>query len=201
MSIIRPLAGLAAVAITAAAVLVTATPAEAQTFTGPRVEATIGWDQLRYDLGTAAGSTREKGTDLGYGVTVGYDREVQPNLVIGVEGGALFSDGDYARNSLMIGNITHVRRDLSVAARIGTRVGASTLLYGKVGYSNLQLATDALSAAGTTYARRNYDGVLLGAGAEVGLTANTYLKSEYRYTNYEDGVSRQNILTGIGIRF
>ena len=198
MSIIRPLA---AVALTTATFLVTATPASAQTFTGPRVEVKIGLDQLRYDLGTAPGSTREKGTDFGYGATVGYDREVQPNLVIGVEGGAIFSDGDYARSSAAAIDLTHVRRDLFAAARIGTRVGANALVYGKVGYSNLELGTETRGAAVPTYNRRNYDGVLLGAGAEVGLTANTYLKSEYRYTNYEDGVSRQNILTGIGIRF
>lgn len=206
-------------------VALAAGPAAAQTFTGPRIEGTVGWDQLRYDLGSAAESTttkttKERRSDLGYGVTVGYDRQVTPTLIVGVEGGVTFSQGDYTSNGFPVGDTVHVRRDLSAAARIGTRVGSNALLYGKVGYSNLQLGVDTVQggfdpAAGfggvigagpgatatTTYGRRNYDGVLLGVGAEVGLTANTYLKTEYRYTDYQDGVARQNVLTGFGIRF
>ena len=180
--------------------LLVASPTLAQTFEGPRVEATVGWDQLSYDLGSAAGSTTERRADLGYGVAAGYDRAVSPTVIVGVEGAATFSQGDYT--TAATGDTVHVRRDLSAAVRVGTRVGGNALVYGKLGYSNLQLGLDTLDATLTpTYGRRNYDGVLLGVGAEVGLTGNTYLKSEYRYTNYEDGVSRQNILTGIGIRF
>ena len=187
-------------------------PAFAQTTanTGPRVEVVAGWDQLRYDLGSAQGSTRQKPSDLGYGVTVGYDHAVTPRIIVGVEGGATFSQGDYT--GFPVGDVVHIRRDLSVAARVGTPIGSNALLYGKVGYSNLQLGIDtgapfqmgtdpSVTSATSTYSRRDYDGVLLGVGAEVGLTRNTYLKGEYRYTDYEDGVGRQNVLTGIGIRF
>lgn len=193
MNIFRPLAAIAFV--------LAGTPAFAQTAVGPRVEAVVGWDQLRYDLGSVNGSTRQTPSDLGYGVTVGYDQALTPKLVVGVEGGATFSQGDYAGTGFPIADVVHVRRDLSVAARVGTPIGGNALLYGKVGYSNLRLGLDTASAAGSAYARREYDGVLLGVGGEVGLTRNTYIKSEYRYTDYEDGVSRQNILTGFGIRF
>lgn len=204
MNVSRPLAAIA--------FMLAGAPAYAQTTTGPRVEAVVGWDQLRYDLGSAQGSTRQKSSDLGYGVTVGYDQAVTPRIIVGVEGGATFSQGDYASTGFPIGDVVHVRRDLSLAARVGTPIGGNALLYGKVGYSNLQLGVDtaapfqlgtdpSATPAASTYARREYDGVLLGIGAEVGLTRNTYIKSEYRYTDYEDGVSRQNILTGFGIRF
>ena len=42
---------------------------------------------------------------------------------------------------------------------------------------------------------------LIGLGAEVGLGNGAYLKSEYRYSNYEDGLGKNDILTGIGVRF
>ncbi len=48
---------------------------------------------------------------------------------------------------------------------------------------------------------RDLDGVMLAAGAEVKVSPNAYLKSEYRYANYGDGYSTNGILTGVGFRF
>jgi len=38
-------------------------------------------------------------------------------------------------------------------------------------------------------------------GGEYGLTRNTFLKAEYRYSNYEQGFSRNQVVGGFGVRF
>ena len=186
-------------------VIAAAEPAVAQetasSFTGPRVEATVGWDQLRFDLQDTGGAGRDKMSDLGYGAAIGYDVALTPSLVGGVEVGGKLSDAAYATGYATNGGYLRDRRELSVAARLGTTVTPNTLLYGKVGYANLQIRQSATIAGVESGSIRDLDGVLLAAGAEVKVSPKAYLKSEYRYTNYQDGYSGNAVTTGLGIRF
>ena len=84
-------------------------------------------------------------------------------------------------------------------------VGGNTLLYAKAGYTNARIgldyedgtaATDPDFSIGT-----NLDGVRAGAGAQFGIGENTYLKTEYRYSNYEQGFDRHQVVAGFGLRF
>ena len=47
----------------------------------------------------------------------------------------------------------------------------------------------------------NADGVRVGAGAEYAIGPNSYVKAEYRYSNYEGGFERHQALAGFGFRF
>jgi outer membrane immunogenic protein len=47
----------------------------------------------------------------------------------------------------------------------------------------------------------NGDGLRLGAGIEFALGRGAYAKTEYRYSNYEGGVTRNQVITGLGFRF
>ena len=165
-------------ALAALSALCAATPAAAQdatAFQGPRVEALVGLDQLRFDVSNIGGTGRDKSSDIGYGFALGYDKAISPKVLIGAEAGMTFSDVSYADDALR------------------SRLTANTLLYGKVGYTNLQVREiDQV---------RDLDGVMLAAGAEVKVSPNAYLKSEYRYANYGDGYSTNGILTGVGFRF
>lgn len=182
--------------------LLAASPAAAQTFTGPRVEATIGWDQMHFDLGNVGQAGRAKQSGLDFGGAVGYDQQVGTNLIAGVEASATGSDTGYTTGTAANGTALREKRDLSIAARLGTKVTPNTLLYGKVGYSNLQVGTTT-TAAGTVTSQynRDLDGVVLGAGLEVAISPKAYLKTEYDYSNYAAGVTKNDILTGIGLRF
>lgn len=178
------------------AVLLAAAPAAAQTFTGPRVEATIGWDQMHFDLSDVGGVGRDKQSGLGFGGAVGYDQQIGTNLVAGVEASASGADTGFTATN---GTLLRERRDLAFAARIGTKVSPNALLYGKVGYTNLQTGTSSpVSGAELT---RDLDGIVLGAGVEVAVTPKVYLKTEYDYSNYAAGVTKNDVLTGVGLRF
>ncbi len=181
-----PVAALAA----AMAAMFAAAPAAAQdaaAFKGPRVEATVGLDQLRFDVSNIGGAGRDKASDVGYGFALGYDKAVSPHVLIGAEAGMNLSDVSYADDAL------RSRREFDVAGRIGTPITSTALLYGKVGYTNLQVRE--LNDV------RDLDGVLLAAGAEVKISPAAYLKGEYRYANYADGYTTNGVLTGIGLRF
>ena len=47
----------------------------------------------------------------------------------------------------------------------------------------------------------NLDGYRLGLGLEQALGANSFAKADYRYSNYEQDVTKNELLAGFGIRF
>ena len=165
----------------------------ADTFTGPRIEVTVGLDQLRFDLAEIGGTGRGRASDLGYGAAIGYDVALNPMIVAGVEAGVELSDTSFTTST----GYLRGRRELTLAGRIGTPIGDNALLYGKLGYANLQVREQDQIGSGT----RNLDGLLFGAGAELRITPRTYLTAEYRYTDYAGGYVANNVMTGIGIRF
>ena len=112
------------------------------------------------------------------------------NIVYGVELEATESTG---KLSTAVGNI-EVGRDLYAGGRLGYVLGDSTLLYAKAGYTNARSSSPGLGGA-------NGDGVRVGAGLEFKLSENTFARGEYRYSNYEDGVSRNQGLIGLGVKF
>ncbi len=182
--------GFALFLATSAAILATGTAALAQdnsTFTGPRVEALVGYDITRpgssVDIDNAD-DLDQSIEDITYGVGVGY-----------VEAG----------------------RDLYVGARAGILATPNTLVYAKGGYTNAQFDLLATDNSTDTETDLDLDGWRAGAGVEHALSENLFVKGEYRYSNYEEGeveapsglesdrfdvdMDRHQILMGVGYRF
>jgi len=171
-----------------------ATPVLAQsanpTFTGPRVEATLGYDH------TGAGSSvsNNNGRDdqkidgLLYGGGIGYDIATSSNVVLGAEaeltGSTAKSDRNDYTSDFGFGRVKQ-GRDIYVGARAGYIVAPTTMLYVKGGYTNAKLNVLAGSTSQTTDTKFNLDGWRLGAGAEHAMGPNSYAKLEYRYSKYE----------------
>jgi outer membrane immunogenic protein len=170
-----------------------ASPALAQDdpapFTGPKVEALGGTDG---------------GVLLGGGL--GYDFQ-RGSVVFGAEGEALTStdrDCDILNSGIQDRLCVKTNRDLYVGGRIGFALGTGTLLYGKVGYTNLRLREDydPGTSAGTAYdLAYSLDGVRVGGGIEQKLGRSLYAKGEYRYSDYEAGFWKHDAVVGIGLRF
>lgn len=180
-----------------------AAPAMAQdaapTFTGPRVEALVGYESLDADGGSEEG--------LSYGIAAGYDFNLG-GVVAGVE--IEYGDSDVggcadgvliATDELCVGG----KRDLYAGARVGAVVGSNMLLYAKAGYTNAQFGLDYEDGTAATAPdfsiEDELDGVRVGAGVEFALGTNLYLKGEYRYSNYEQGFEKHQGLAGVGFRF
>jgi len=165
-------------------------------FTGPRVEGLVGWDRVE--------ANDDHDDAIGYGVGVGYDMQMG-GAVVGVE--AEYSDSDN-RSCVGARTVADPRicvksgRDLYAGGRVGTLVTPSMLLYAKAGYTNAQAKLT--SDDGTdqvTLDKTKLDGVRVGAGAEYALGTNSFAKAEYRYSNYEQGVERHQVMGGFGFRF
>lgn len=210
-----------ALAVSAPAFAQDANPA----FTGPRVEANIGYST------TGAGSEADDDVNddndqdidgLVYGATVGFDFAAGGALV-GVEAEYTDSsaevefndDGDF--EGFGLGRV-EAGRDLYVGARVGTVIGGDTLLYAKGGYTNARF--NVVDADGDDFDTNfDSDGYRIGAGIEHAVSEQAFIKVEYRYSNYSEGeinfddsdlpdggrvdidLDRHQIMAGVGVRF
>jgi outer membrane immunogenic protein len=159
-------------------------PARAE---GLRVEAHGGWDRVQ------GGGHRD---GVLYGAGIGYDVALAPKVVLGVEADI---DGSTAKDCDGAG-ATHycakAGRDLSAVGRIGYKLSDMSLVYALGGYTNARArVTGALKGA------ENLDGLRLGLGYEQMLSTVVYVKGEYRYSNYEGGAERHQLLAGVGVKF
>lgn len=110
----------------AVALGLSAAPAMAQDFQGPRFEITAGADDVTNGVDP---------TDVTYGAALGYDLQLG-KVVIGVDATAA--------------NVFD-RADLGAGARLGYVVNDNVLAFGRVGYTNLDLgrrSADGLTVGG-----------------------------------------------------
>lgn len=185
---------LAAVAL-AVGISAPASAQEGAPFTGLHVEGQAGWDRVQ-------NHGHKDGVD--YGVGVGYDMQMGRALV-GVEGAVSDSSTKQCAGALTVADprvCAKTGRDLYVGGRVGTAVTPRTLIYAKAGYTNARAKLTSNDGTGSVgLGHTNLDGVRVGAGVEEKLGANTYVKAEYRYSNYEQGFTRNQIVGGFGVRF
>jgi outer membrane immunogenic protein len=189
-------------AVLAGTTFIAATPAAAQEaapFTGVRVEGIVGYD--------AADVEGENSDGVLYGAQVGYDFQIG-GVVLGIEGEASDSTVDECVSNVdLIGDrlCVDARRDLYAGGRIGAAVSPSVLVYGKAGYTNARVSLDYEDGTAGTAADfsegENLDGVRVGAGIQLAIGSNSYVKTEYRYSNYEQNIERHQVVAGFGFRF
>lgn len=180
------------IALALAAATMIAAPAMAQDFTGPRVEARLGFDSAT--LNASGGQA----TGLSYGGGIGYDVAVAPKVRFGVEAAVDSSTSDKKYSALLTAD---AKRDIEVGARLGYVVSPSTLLFVKGAYTNAQVGYSIDTKTGKVgIGHSTGDGYRVGGGAEVAVTQHVYLKAEYRYSDYGSGDHRNQVLTAIGFR-
>jgi outer membrane immunogenic protein len=176
------------------ALAVTASPAAAQGF---RAEVHGGWDNVRGDGENDSGAV--------YGIGLGYDLKVGQNAFFGADFSLDESSAKECERSVLVANdraCLRAGRDLAAGIRAGVNVGERSRVYALAGYTNARFKFDYTTAAGvTTREAENLDGFRLGAGYEHGFAGNAYGKVEYRYSNYENDISRHQVLVGVGLNF
>ena len=173
----------------ASAAFLSATPALAQAApapAGPRVEAVVGYDRVK--------ALGEKDGGALFGIGAGYDVAVGPSLSLG-------ADIEATESTQKVGDedIAQVKagRDLYAGGRITYAVSPTANLYVKGGYTNAKFkATDGVDSFS-----ENFDGYRLGAGGQLALSGKAYVGAEYRYSNYEQGLARNQVAMTVGTRF
>ncbi|MGZ8351327.1 MAG: outer membrane protein, partial [Allosphingosinicella sp.] len=139
------------------------------------------------------------------GVFVGYDRQVAPKIVLGVEGGVDVSTGDSIENASGTGLVSvDPEWSIDLTTRAGYLVNPNTLAYVRGGYANARIETNVTSGATQLTDSENRDGWLLGAGIEQQFLHNISGRLEYRYSELSEGAGsydRHRVLAGIAYRF
>ena len=177
-----------------------ATPALAQDtdkpFEGASITAITGVDR--------AGALDANGTGVIYGGQLGYDIQ-SGKAVFGVEGEVSGASTRYCTTNTSPGTYCDkAGRDLYVGGRLGYVVSPSTMVYVKAGYTNARdkfTYRDSTTPANDYTASGNQDGIRGGVGVETRIGKNLTAKAEYRYSNYENGFSRHQVVAGFGFRF
>ncbi|MBB3348925.1 MULTISPECIES: outer membrane protein [unclassified Sphingomonas] len=187
-----------------------ATPALAQNgdFSGPRLEALAGYDNLQ-DGGDGDSEGREGFT---YGALLGYDFQ-RGNIVYGIDGeitDATTKSRSY--NEVTAGDRFSVEagRDLYIGGRLGYVISPAAMIYAKGGYTNARVESRYQPNTGADNElvdKADLDGFRLGAGLEYKLTPTAFVKGEYRYSHYGEiegyniDLDRHQLMAGLGIRF
>jgi outer membrane immunogenic protein len=207
----RILCGALALVLSGTLTFVATSPASAQ---GLRAELHTGYDRVQ------GGGDRRDG--LLYGVGLGYDVTLAPKLMVGIDASIDDSTTKGCESAANVRACVRAGRDLAIGGRVGYAISATDTVYVLASYTNARVTSrvtttaatpaptptptpvPALAAAAVSSTQRysdNLDGVRFGLGLEHNFAANLYGKAEYRYSNYEAGVERHQILAGVGIRF
>ena len=174
-----------------------AVPAAAQTAAsdgGARVELFAGYDNISVDLEDLGvdESVDDQGAVVGIGF--GYDFPLGEAMLAGLDVEASEStihEGDSTDGAVS------VNRDLYVGGRLTFAAGGNVRLYVKGGYTNLRVKAELDGNSESASA----DGFRVGVGGQIPLKGEAYLGGEFRYSNYEADVSRNQVVMTLGTRF
>jgi outer membrane immunogenic protein len=182
-------------------------PAHADTFEGPYVGVTAGWE--RSDVADRIETqpiTGEASRDaLVLGGYAGYNYKLTEKLVIGAEAGFSATVDDQNRAASAGKSLTiDPRYSFDVGARAGYLVTDKALVYVRGGYVNTRVRTALDGLNGPVTASENLDGWQLGGGLEYAITDRISARAEYRYSDLGSNggqYDRHQTLVGVSYNF
>jgi len=209
----RLISNVSAIAFAAMAAVPALAQAPDTPFTGPRIEAIGGYDNVQ-----PGNDNSDKAAEgFTYGVGLGYDFQMG-GAVLGVEAELSDSTGKITGRDIDIAGDTlrlESDRDIYIGARAGIAIAPKTLLYVKGGYTNFRVQSRYDNSTGTVFDQGvTLDGWRAGIGLEQKfslLGPSGFIKAEYRYSHYGNinlanvnadiDVDRHQAVVGIGVRF
>lgn len=199
-----PLISIAALAVLGAA----AAPAHADTFDGPYVGVTAGWERSEIaDRIEARPITGEASRDsLVLGGYAGYNLKATDRIVIGAEAGFTLAADDTVR-ATSAGRPLSIdpRYSFDLSARAGYLVTDKALVYVLGGYANSRVRTTFGPATGAPVVTSdNLDGWQVGGGLEYAISDRISARAEYRYSDLGNNggrYDRHQTLVGVSYNF
>ena len=198
-----PLISIAAIAMLGAA----AAPAHADTFDGPYVGVTAGWERSEIaDRIDAQPITGEASRDaLVLGGYAGYNLKATDRIVIGAEAGFSAAVDDQNRAASAGKSLTiDPRYSFDLSARAGYLVTDKALVYVRGGYANTRVRTTLDGLTGPVTASDNLDGWQVGGGLEYAISDRISARAEYRYSDLGSNggqYDRHQTLVGVSYNF
>jgi len=179
--------------VSAAVALAVSTPAFAADFTGPRVEARIGWETPTV---SGDGDVYKLGSAVSYGGEIGYDLKAGRNLIVGAYGSFEKSSVKECDSGYCLG----VDYNWQAGGRVGLGFGRAQG-YVKLGYSSLKLNANVDTLSGS----ETKGGVGGGIGVDVNAGKHLYWGVEANYSDFGqiEGINfqRRQVAAKVGVRF
>lgn len=193
-------------AVLAPAAVLVATPAAAQEAPqGSRAELLIGYDHIK------TGDELEdlKSDGLLYGVGLGYDFRVAKSFSLGIDVEASDSTIDEDESGTVDGvdydASVNLRRDLYAGIRATFPISDRANVYIKGGVTNVDAKYNITLDDGVDVVSESFSqddtGYRVGAGLQIGVGKKSFISTEYRFSDYGDGLDRHQVTAGLGIRF
>lgn len=170
------------------------------------IQGGAGWSKARFANGANESSFKLNGGLVGG--FIGYQSQLDNNLVVGIEG-----DLDYNWNEKKIsaGPAT-LKYGTDLAGSVRARLGYAydrTLVYATGGWATTRGYADLEAAGLSVKQRETFNGWTVGAGVEQAFTDNLFGRLEYRYNDYgkktfEDVTTRldqHSVKVGLGVKF
>lgn len=195
------------ISIAIIAALGAAAPAQAETYDGPYVGVTAGWERSEIiNKIEALPITGEASRDaLVLGGYAGYNYKVTSKIVIGAEAGFSATVNDEIRATSAAQALTiDPRYSFDLSARAGYLVTDKALVYVRGGYANNRVRTTLATAGGAVRASDSLDGWQVGGGLEYAITDHISARAEYRYSDFGDTggqYDRHQTLVGVSYNF
>lgn len=162
--------------------------------------------QLRGDIHVGLDDVESDGESqqgVTYGLTLAYDI-TRAQMLLGLQVDLDASDNRACEADLILAGdraCVAAKRDSAISLRLGTALAGSTVVYGTLGYANARFEVRYSGGGISESDHETLGGVRVGVGISTGLSRRLFGKAEYRYTNYEQSVSRHQALVGVGLRF
>ena len=122
-----------------------------------------------------------------YGVHAGCDYQMN-KFVLGVFGDYSWYDADFNVSSPLLATAilnTGLDNSWALGARAGFLATKSTLIYGLVAWSQMEMKPITVLAGLASLPLGSTDGIAVGGGIETEIMPNVRLKLEYRYSMYD----------------
>lgn len=180
---------------------VAAHPVSAQSVSGPRVEVVAGWDKPSFDFNSDSDGFDLNTDGAVFGLGAGYDFAVGKTVALGVDLEATESSAGFTETDGTDSVRFRAGRDLYAGFRLTTALSDRMNLYFKAGYTNARFKADLITPTFTETIEGDAEGVRVGAGLQFSLGSSAYIGGEYRYSNYESDLERNQAVATLGFRF
>lgn len=187
--------------LAAIGIMSAATPAMAQTFSGPYVGAQVGLDNYEVQASDVftIGDKYDglSGNGVVGGVYAGYDMPLGDTLFAGVEVNASLSGAKISYDDTADSLTLKAKETFGASARLGAMLNDSTGLYAKAGWANTKFKANVNGLRDSDHD----DALVLGGGIETRVGSNASIRLEYNYADYSDYVKNNQIKAGVAFRF
>ncbi len=164
-------------------------------FSGPRVEARLGYETPTVSDGT--GNVYKVGSAVSYGGEVGFDIKTGGKVTFGPYANYEFSSVEVCDGPDCLSE----KGNWSAGARVGVAVSSRVAIYGKLGYNSMKIKATSGALTGTD----TQGGVGGSLGVEISLKKKFYVFIDGSYADYGNffgiNLQRRQMAAGVGVRF